>query len=242
MCYGKYPDRKGDVLELEGLRGFFTLNEKDKSGERIFYPVDIERTEKGYLIKINSLKTNCFTVLVVGKRNFGEVRYRYLAKTSFMLFGRSSVKTREVKPFVPSKEITRRMEICIAPEYYCWRQTGDPIKLAPLFDKGPLGGKEIHIADESGDYIDIKTDERGNFVYTPPDDQKLRRKGTLAYKQTIILAEETEKDTIYKSTYTLLLHPSRFGNIKFCLGGSILGGTTAIVFIVVVIRRKNFQA
>ena len=241
IYYGRFPDKKEGILELEDLRGFYTLNEKDEEGENIFYTTAIERDKKASFIKINSLQTNCFTVLVVGKRNSGGVRYEYLAKADFILFGHSSVKKKEVKPFVPSKEITRRMEICITPEYYCWRQIGDSVKLTPLFDKGPLGGQEIHLADETGNYMVIETDKLGNYIYIPPDDQKLRLKGETAYKQTIILAEKTVENRTHKSSYTLLVHRSRFGNMNLHLGGSILGGTMAMVFIVVVVKRKNFQ-
>lgn len=239
--YGRFPDKKEGIVELEDLRGFYTLNEKDEEGESIFYTAAIERDKKASFIKINSPDTNCFTVLVLGKRNLGAVEYRYLARVSFILFGHSGIKKKEVKPLVPSPEITRRMEICIAPEYCCWPQTGDPIKLTPLFDKISLGGKEIYIADESGDCIVVETDKFGDYVYIPPDNQKLRLKGERAFKQTIILAEKTAENTTYKSSYTLLVHRSRFGNMNLHLGGSIFGGTMAIVFITAVMRRKNFK-
>ncbi|MFH1904202.1 MAG: hypothetical protein ABIK53_01575 [bacterium] len=238
--YGRFPDKKGDVSDLEDVKVFYTLNKEDENGENIFYGADIEKDKKTSFVRINSLKTNCVTVIVKGKRSSGEMEYNYLAKASFFLFGHSPFKEKEIEP-VLSDEIGNRLEICIAPEHSYWPQTGDHVKLAPLFDKNPLGKKKIHIADENKNPIDVETNDEGNFVYISSDDKKLRQKGLTAYKQTVILAEETEGNITYKSSYTLLFHRSRFGNRNLILGSSIFAGTMAVTFVIIAIRRRKFR-
>ncbi len=240
IYYGRFPDKKEDVSGLEDLKVFYTRNKKDENGENIFYAVDIEKDKKTSFVRINSLKTNRFTVVVKGKRSSGEQEYNYLAKTSFFIFGHSPFNEKEIEP-VLSGEISNRLEICIAPEHSGWPQTGNHIKLTPLFDKNRLCGKKIRIADENIDSVDVKTNDEGNFAYTPPDDKKLKRKWLTAYKQTVILLEETKGNTTYKSSYTLLFHRSRFGNRNLFLGRSIFAGTMAVTFIVIAIRRRRFK-
>ncbi|MBU0478851.1 hypothetical protein KKC91_09835 [bacterium] len=240
IYYGRFPDRKGDVSGLKDIKVFYTLNKKNENGENIFYGADIEEDKKTSFVRINSLKTNCVTVLVKGKRNFKGVECNYLAKASFLLFGHSPFKEKEIEP-VLSDEISDRFEICIAPEHSCWPQTGNHVKLTPLFDKNHLCKKKIHIADENKNPIDVETNDEGNFVYISSDDKKLRQKGLTAYKQTVILAEETEGNIIYKSSYTLLFHRSRFGSRNLILGGSIFAGTIAVTFIIIAVRRRKFQ-
>ena len=240
IYYGRFPDKKGDVSELENLRVFYTLNKKNENAENIFYGADIEKDKKTSFVKVNSLKSNRFTVLVKGKRNSGEQEYKYFAKASFVIFGHSPFKEKEIEP-VLSNEISNRLEIRIAPEHSGWPQTGNHVKLTPLFDKDHLCEKKIHIADENINSVDVKTSDKGNFVYTPPDDKKLKRKWLTAYKQTVMLVEETKGNTTYKSSYTLLFHRSRFGSRNLVLGSGIFGGTMAVTFIVIAIRRRKFQ-
>ena len=240
IYYGRFPDKKETPLKLEALRGFYTLNEKDEKGENIFYAVDIERAGEAASIRINALKSNRCTVLVEAKRKFGEITHIYLAKAPFFLFGHCPSKKKEMEP-VLSNGITERLKICTIPEHSVWPQTGIPVKFVLSFDKSALSGKKINIADENGSSVEVETGKAGKPVYIPPDDERLNRRGKTAYKQIVILAEETRKSTVYKSSYTLLLHPSRFGKRSFRFGISILAATVAIVFVIVGIRRKNFR-
>ncbi len=241
ICYGGFPDRKNSISGLEGLRGFYTLKEKDKSGKDIFYPVNIEKEKESALIRVNSLKTNHFTVLVEGEKNLGKVKNCYLAKASFVLFGHSSAKRSEIKSF-PYDDINSCFEICIVQKHSYWPETGEPVKITPSFDDLPLAGKKIHIFDENGDYINIMTGKNGDYIYMPLEDKQLNLKCEASYKQTVIAAEEIRGNTNYKSSYTLLLHRSRFGNKNLLFGSSVFVGTMAGVFIVVVARRRSFPA
>lgn len=240
IYHGRFSDRKRNVSELEDLKVFYTRNKKDENGENIFYSMNIEKDKKTFFVRINSLKRNRFTVIVKGKRSFGEQEYKYLAKASFVIFGHSPFNMKKIEP-VLSDEINNRLEICIAPEHSGWPQTGRRVKLTPLFDKNPLIKKKIHIADENIASADVKTNDEGNFIYTPPDDKKLKRKWLTAYKQTVILVEETKGNTSYKTSYTLLFHRSRFGNRNLFLGKSIFAGTAILTFIIIAVRRRKFK-
>lgn len=239
--YGRFPDMKrGASLEMEGLRAFYSLREKDGKGEDVFYPLDIDIDVGKSTIRINSLETDNFTVLVEGKRNFGKVKYSYLAKTDFFLFSHSSYKRKKEEP-IPYNEIKQRFEISANPEFSYWPQTGSPIEITPLFNQVRLKEKALYMFDENGDIIDTKTNEKGNYTYIPPEDKGLNWKGETAFKQTIIVAEETRQNTNYVSSYTLQLHRSRFKNHKFLPGLGIFCGMLASVFLLVVYQRRKFK-
>ncbi|MFH1245811.1 MAG: hypothetical protein V1662_04925, partial [Candidatus Omnitrophota bacterium] len=87
---------------------------------------------------------------------------------------------------------------------------------------------------------EITTDAAGDYDYVPPNDQKLNWQGEQAFKQTIILAEEREGNTKCISSYTLLLHRSRVKNKHLFIGGGIFCGSAAVIFLLVLGRRKRW--
>jgi hypothetical protein len=238
--YGRFPNnRKGD-WQLDALRAFYTLTEKDDKGNRIFYEAEIEKAKGVYLVRIKSFKTDRFIVLIEGRRTQDEAAHYYLAKTSFVLFGHSPLERKKIKP-APSTEINRQFEISIAPEFSGWPQTCNPVRIVPSFNQHQLGEKAVSISDENQDPIEVKTDEGGNYTYIPPDDKKLNWKGTRAFKQTVIVAEETRGNTNYVSSHTLLLHRNRFKNRSPVLGAGIFWGSVAGILLLVVAKRKRFE-
>ncbi len=238
--YGRFPDNRKENWQLDALSAFYTLTEKDDEGNKIFYEAEIEKAKGVYLVRIKSFKTDRFIVLIEGRKTQDETTHRYLAKTSFILFGHSSTKRKKAKP-APSTEINRQFEMSIAPEFSGWPQTYNPVKIAPSFSQHQSGEKAISIFDENQDPIEVKTDERGNYTYIPPDDKKLNWKGTTAFKQTVIVAEETKGYTTYISSYTLLLHRNRFKNRSPVLGAGIFWGSAAGMLLLVVAKRKRFE-
>ena len=179
---------------------------------------------------------------IEARKSLGESVHWYLAKTSFTLFGHSSSKRKYVKPIL-SNEINRPLEIYISPRFHYWPQTGNPVKITPLFNKDYLARKVVCLFDENMPSMDIMTDEKGNYTYVPPEDKKLNWKGETAFKQAVIVAEETKGDIKYISSYTLLLHRSRFKNRKLLMGVVIFLGTMIGVFLLVIVKRKrlNFE-
>jgi len=238
--YGRFPNQKKGIRELDSLRAFYTLTEKDEEGNLIFYEAEIQRDKGKTLVQINAFKTERILVLLQGKKTRGEITHCYLAKTSFVLFGHSASKRKKIKP-IPPNEINRQFEICITPQFYYWPQTSNPIKSTLSFNQELLEEKALCIFDENEDAIEVKTDERGNYTYIPPEDRKLNWKGETAFKQTVIVAEETKGNTNYISSYTLLLHRNRFKNRKLLPGVSVFGGAIAGVFLLVVVKRKRFK-
>ena len=240
IYYGIFPDQKKGTWELDGFRAFYTLNEKDEKGNRIFYEAEIERDKGKSLLRIKAFHTDRCIVLVQGRKKQGKATRCYSAKTSFVLFGHSPSKRKKIKP-VASSEINRQFAISITPQFHYWPQTSNPVKIALSFNEEHLGGKILSIFDENQGVIDLKTDETGNYTYTSPNDKKLNREGETAFKQTVVVAEETEGNTNYISSYTLLLHRNRFKNRKVLPGISIFGGTMVGVFLLVVVKRKRFK-
>ena len=238
IYYGRFPDKKGSPLELEVCRAGYTLNRKDKNGENIFYPAAFESVNGAVTIRVNAVKSDRYTVLAEAERMFGGARYVYLAKASFFLFGHSPFKRKETKP-VLSNEIIERLKIGIVPEHSVWLQTGVPANFVLSFDKSIMAEKKVCIVDENGSFTEMRVDKEGRAVYVSPDDEKLNYRGKTAYKQVVIQTEEIRKNTIFKSSCTLLFHPSRFGKRSFLFGVSILAITIAVVFTIVGIKRRN---
>lgn len=238
--YGSFPYKKKEVLEFDSLRAFYTLAKEDDEGSWLFYETEIERGKGKNIVKIKSFTADRFIVFVEAKKTWGEATHCYFAKTSFTLFGHSSSKRKQIKP-IALTEINRQLEIFTTPQFHYWPQTGNPIKIIPLFNKDYLPLKVMYLFDENMPSIDIMTDEKGSYTYVPPEDKKLNWKGETAFKQAVIVTEETKGDIRYISSYTLLLHRSRFKNCKLLAGAVIFLGTMLSVFLFVIIKRKRFK-
>lgn len=238
--YGRFPDEKKEIPGFDSFRAFYSLSEKDDEGKRIFYEARIEKNKGKYAVNIKSFKADCFVVLVEAKETRGGATRWYLAKTSFVLFGHSFFGRDKIKP-VSLDEINQRLDLLITPEFHYWPQTGNPVKITPIFNNDYLAQKVLYLFDENMPSLDIVTDEKGNYIYVPPEDKKLNWKGETAFKQTVIVAEETRVDMRYISSYTLLLHRSRFKNRKLLAGAGIFGGIGAGLFLFVFVKRKRFN-
>lgn len=238
--YGRFPDKKEEGYELDSLKAFYSLVEKDNKAAGNFYRAKIERDNGKNLVKIKSFTENRFIVFVEAKISHGETTHWYFAKTSVVLFGHASFKREQMKPVLDS-EINRQMEIFVSPQFHYWPQTGEPVVITPLFNKEYLHGEVICLFDENMPLAQIVTDEKGSFTYVPPQDKKLNSQGETAFKQAVILAEKNESNNKYISSYTLLLHRSRFKNRNLFLGAGIFGGNMAVVFLSVIIKRRRFK-
>lgn len=239
--YGRFPGKTKDVSELDALRAFYTLDEKDNGGNSIFYETGIERDNDKYLVRIKAFKANRFSVLVEGRKIHGESTRYYSAKTSFVLFGHSPFEGKAAKPAVSGGEINSRFEICITPEFSYWPQTCDPVKITLLFNRVCLAGRDISIFDEKEGLTEIRTEESGSYTYIPPEDKELNWAGDTAFRQAVIVAGEEQGNTSCVSSYTLLLHRSRFKNRKGGLGAGIFGGAVAGALLFVGAKRRRLK-
>lgn len=238
--YGRFPDGKKEIPGFDSFRAFYSLDEKDDEGKRIFYEARIEKNNGKCAVNIKAFKTDRFVVLVEARETRDGATLWLLAKTSFVLFGHSFRGRDKNRPVAPD-EINQRLDLLVTPEFHYWPQTGNPIKITPAFDKTCLARKVIRLFDENMPALDIMTDEKGNCIYVPPEDKQLNWKGEKAFKQTVMVTEETRGDMGYISSRTLLLHRSRFKNRKVLAGTGIFGGLGAGLFLFVIAKRKKFN-
>ncbi|MFH1440433.1 MAG: hypothetical protein ABIH18_00090, partial [Candidatus Omnitrophota bacterium] len=220
---------------------FYTLAKENDKKNWIFHETQIEKNGGKTQIKIKSAATNNFIVFVEAKITEGGIPRWYSAKTSFILFGHSFTPQPSglLRPLGIRNDT--KLEISISPQFNYWPQTSNPIKITPLFNKDYLPQKDIYIFDENMPLIDILTDEKGNYTYLPPEDKKLNWKGEKTFKQVVIVTEENKENIKYISSYTLLLHRSRFKNYKLFTGILIFLGTMITVFLIVIRKRKRFK-
>ncbi|RKY36751.1 MAG: hypothetical protein DRP78_02910 [Candidatus Omnitrophota bacterium] len=240
LNYGRFPGAKQGLKGLDEVSVFYSLSETDHNGKPVFYTARIQQDKQNYSVNINSSKQNRFIVFAQAKKKQNKVTIRYLAKTSFFLFGHSFSKKKTTR-IILSREINRQLEIRIIPEFQCWPQTGNSVKIIPVFKKGYLAEKAISLFDQNMPQVEIMTNEKGECVYVPREDKRLNQKGETAFKQAVIVAEEDQGGIKHISSYTLLLHRSRFKNYKFFMGIAIFLGTMAAVFLFVIAGRKRIK-
>lgn len=236
--YGQFPIQKKNIPKFDSLKAFYTLDKEDNEKSRVFYETPIEKYEEKNQIKIKSAATNNFIVFVEAKITAGDVPRWYLAKTSFILFGHSFTV---LSPLEKTMSCVPELEISLSPQFNYWPQTSDPVKITPLFNKDYLPRKVMYIFDENMPLINILTDEKGNYTYVPPEDKKLNWKNETAFKQAVIVTEENKENIKYISSYTLLLHRSRFKNYKLLTGSLFFLGTMITAFLIVIRKRKGFK-
>ena len=238
--YGKFPYEKKEISQLDGLRVFYALMEKDDEDTWVFYEANIEEVNGKSEVSIKSFKMDNFVILAEARKVKDGITHWYFAKTSFILFGHSFPKRQRMKA-VTSGDINREFEIFTTPQFHYWPQTSEPVRITPLFNFERLGEKQLCIFDENTDSICVRTDEAGNYTYIPPEDRELNRKSRTAFKQVVIVAEETRNKSNYVCSYTLLLHRNRFKNRRTLPGISIFLVTMTAVFLVTLRQRRKFK-
>lgn len=238
LNYGRFPGAKKGLEELNDVSVFYSLAETDDEGKPVFYAARIQKDKQHYFVNINSCEQNRFVVFAQAKKKRNKSTEQYFAKTSFFLFGHAISKKKNTRTIL-SREINWQLEIRIIPEFQCWLQTGDSVKIIPVFKKGFLAQKEIALFDENLPMVEIMTDEKGECAYVPTEDKRLNQKGGREFKQVVMVAEETRGGIKHISSYTLLLHRSRFKNYRFFMGAVIFLGTMAAVSLFVIGRRKR---
>ncbi len=240
LNYGRFPGAKKGLRELDDVSVFYSLAETDDEGKPVFYAARIQKDKQNYSVNINSSEQNHFIVFAQAKKKRNKITDQYLAKTSFLLFGHAFFKKKNTRTIL-SREVNRQLEIRTVPDVQCWPQTGNSVKIIPVFKKGRLAQKAISLFDENLPSVEIMTDEKGECAYIPPEDKRLNQKGEREFKQTVIVTEETQGGIRYISSYTLLLHRSRFKNHRFFMGAAIFLGTMVVVFLFVIARRKRIK-
>ncbi|MBZ9577938.1 hypothetical protein KJA13_02780 [Patescibacteria group bacterium] len=206
ICYGQFPDQKKDISQLDALEAIYTFDKKDKKNEIIFYKLKIGTEENKPYICINSTDTNRYTVLVKGKKFKREIKYHFLAKASFFLFGNSKSLGGESR-YSPT-ETDNRFDMVIYREHInegntLYRRFGFPIRLTVAFDKKPFGYQEVDVIDNSGNIQQIKTDKNGSFFYIPRNPGAFQ-KGQKGFGQNLVVAERILGSIVYKYAYTVL--------------------------------------
>ncbi len=234
--YGRFPDKITDLAGIENIRAFYHAD--DEQGKRVPYKSEIHKSRSGYSVIIRSAKTNQYTMRVTARRKNSEQFIYYQAKASFTLFGKSM--SQDEGSDIPSDgSIDSLFEINKDPEHYYWPQTGNPLKLSVMFKNEKLGKQIISVFDENLGHEVLKAGEEKDCTYIPPDDRKLNSMGETAYKQTVLVSNYSEDNDVYISSYTLLLHRSRFGKHEHTPGLILFGSTFAVFLILMIIKRMR---
>ncbi|MBL7130665.1 MAG: hypothetical protein ISS45_04610 [Candidatus Omnitrophica bacterium] len=242
ICYGQFPDGKKDIEDLDEIKAVYTFGEKGKSGEDIFYKLNIVKGEKKARIRVDSTKANWCAVLVKAAKSEQGLEYNYLAKTSFFILGSDSILN-NAKRNALSSPFKRQFEINIYRERAkedntFYRRIGYPIGFSVNFDETPFDCKIINIIGDNGEGQQIKTDLDGSLSYIPQGDKERR--------QDLIIVEHILDNSIFKGSYTILFKhtehiATRGRDLNVRLGVSIFMSSLAITFLLVIITRKRFR-
>ena len=237
--YGRFPDIKNSSIELDNLNAVYTAQStRGKEDSKPLYRADIHEDISGYSVKIESAKENRIVLIVTAQKTYNGDTSHYLAKTSFTLFGKSMSEASERFPADPDST-ERSLEICIDPEHHFWPQTGNPIKVFPLYNGKIQAEKNISVFDEHAFPVELITDETGNIVYVPPEDKKLNSMGETASKQTVLVCGLAYRGEKYISSYTLLLHRSRFGKHEYLPALAVFGSAFILFLFYMVVKRMR---
>ncbi len=143
-------------------------------------------------------------------------RQRYRATTVIFLFGKSGKKT--INPLPPSPGLRPPQPyIHLRPERgHYWMQTGQNFRF--VYQGGGKDPGMARVMEDRRTVGSIALDPQGAFSYTPPHDPKLDRAEPSAFKQTVLLLSEATPQGTVVSTFTLLLHRSRYGRHQMLPG------------------------
>ncbi len=202
-------ESNGIVVQLLNLR-FNTTGIKDFPEVKVYYRMN--QQPQIYLLNIKEKLPFRFVEIVAGKTiHFDVVAVVdvkddsgvYLARTSFFLFGHSEkqivrhIATDSVNPHLPIIALSK-------PDY--WPQTGQLYTFI-------LSEPALKLMSFDGNrWKPIAMEHEKEFNYIPPHDKKLDGSGATAFNNDIIYYETKYGTRSVKSTFSLLLHRSRFAH------------------------------
>ena len=234
--YGIFSDKVKDLSEFKELKAFYHAS--DDQGRKAHYKTEIHKSSSGYSVIIRSAKTTRYTLRVTGIRKGRSKQVHYLAKASFTLFGKAISKGTDTD--LPSDNSLGYLpEINIDPEHHYWPQTGNPYRVSIKFNDENLSEQKITLFDEHLNPAVLNISETGDAVYIPPDDKLLNSMGETAYKQTVLVSKYAEGGKQYISSYTMLLHRSRYGKHEHKPGLIVFGSAFAIFLFFMIIKRMR---
>lgn len=216
-----------------GLSKFYNIKAVyNINREKEFYRAPIQYRNNEAEIKITAGKTSFFKVYVFVITE----TINYIAETSFYVFGSSKNPIhrdilRTELDFLPNLKI-------IYPEYNYWPQTGQEFKFLLGSDKVNFTVNDAKVIDK-GNIETLKLSPDGKFSYIPPSDKLLDLQGISAFKGNILYFRMKSNNKITKLTYTLLLHRSRFANLRLKHGIALFVGTIIFFTFSVLIARKR---
>ncbi|MCP4686816.1 MAG: hypothetical protein GY859_02135 [Desulfobacterales bacterium] len=164
-------------------------------------------------------------------------RARYMAQTSQHLFGEaSSGAARVPAPADASPGDAPRLNLTPSPGHY-WMQTGETYQFN--YTGGGSAVKAATILENQKRIADIPMSDDGAFAYIPPHDSRLDREGPSAFKDTVVLVEESGDGRRFAAAHTLLLHRSRTGHFRMGPGLVLFGGSAAFITLLVFYKRRS---
>lgn len=238
LYYGRFPDSKTSASEIQELKAFYIKKSFTKAPSEECFKAGIDTSGNSCFINIKSPGENRYTLYVSGVNEIGSEKHNLFAKTTFALFGKSSNDNAYTLP-ADTEEINRQFEISTDPEFHYWPQTGSLLKVSVSFNGSPLAFSSVQIHDEYNPEKNIISDSNGEIYYVPPDDNELNRKGSTAFKHTILTVEHSDAGEKYISSRTLIFHRSRYGNHRLSTGLIIFGITIAGFFMFMYFIRKR---
>ncbi len=243
--YGKFPNFKKDVSALSEIEAFCTFGKKDKSGNDIFYKLDIESKNGSYFISVGYPSETWCMVLVKGRKTYNGLEYRYVARAPFFIFGRKTALYKAKRTKVSGK-IYDAFDITIYRERVKEELTYNRKRLFPIrgtvkFTGKPWGKEIANIINDRSESISIQTDKNGDFVYFPRYFKGSRPKGITSYGEDLLVLRSSLGNTSYAATYTILFDslPMQERHINLALGLSLFLPSFVITWIYLWLRNRS---
>ena len=238
--YGEISGNKGNILELKNVRVVCSTGRKNAKRNLLCHELPVTVENGTWRTGVSSARTGRFTVMAEARRSEGERTCFYSAKTSFVLFGHSSAKNKNIQPGF-QKKAQCPLRISFIPCFNYWPQTGAAISVGLEFTGKPIISCPIRVYDENFPPATVMSGgTKGQCVYVPPNDWKLNRKGKRAFKHLVMVAEYSNGTNKYIASCTRILHRSRFANRRMMPGLTLFCGCLAGFLVIVIgIRRKR---
>ncbi|MCB2225873.1 MAG: hypothetical protein KQH53_04275 [Desulfarculaceae bacterium] len=214
------------------LSAFYLSRRARAKGPRFARPLAIKYQAGAPCVDINTGRFSRIELHVsatCGKR-------RYRAATVIFMFGKSKKET--TNPLPPSPGLRPpQPSIHLRPNRgHYWMQTGQTFRF--VYQGSAKVPGVARVMENQRTEGSLAIDPQGAFSYIPPHDPELDRAEPSAFKQTVLLVNDATPQGMVASTFTLLLHRSRYGRHQM-LPGLALFALVGLVVLCGVLRRRR---
>ena len=200
--YGVFPEKSAQGPDK--IEAFYTIGEKDGSGQDVYYKLDIKTGPSGPEVRIDPANGVWCSVLARAVKKYDNIDYEYTARAAYFIApGDNPGPVNTGTRFQLKDDGGFDIRIFRDKASGHLRDRWFPVRAQIIFKDKPLRNAKAMITNAWGDREDFITDNSGNLVYIPRYPERAKSFNTLS-DCDLLTVSRMSGGTVLKASYALV--------------------------------------